>query len=201
MGGQGVADGAAWTGHDLQGARRQARFLRQLAQTQGGERRLAGRLEHDGVSGGESRRDLPAGDGKRKVPGHDGGDDAHGLAEREVKSAAGHGNGLAEKLGDGSRVILEHPRPQADFGARIGQGLADILALHLRQRFQVFPDESGDVEQNVRSLTRDPIAPTMSKGALGALHRPANVGQARRRDLTENLLRRWVGLRNRFAFA
>ncbi len=51
--------------HDTVG---DAGFLDQLAQPDRGERRLLGRLQHDGIAAGERRRDFPRSHRERKVP-------------------------------------------------------------------------------------------------------------------------------------
>ena len=88
MGDEGVADGAAGAGDDLERARGKASFGGDLAEGEGCAGRDAGGLQHDGVSSGESGRDFPAGDGEREVPGNDGRDGAKGLAQGEVEAAA-----------------------------------------------------------------------------------------------------------------
>ena len=198
---QRVADDAPLPRHHLERARRHARLMRELAQQNRGERRLAGRLEHHGVSCGERGRDFPAGDGEREIPRHDGRDHAHRLAQREVESAACDRDRLAAELRNRSGVILKDPRAQGDFIARIADGLADVLALQLCKRLQVFADHLRDVEEDVRSFARREIAPFALEGLLRAIDRHLHIRHARGRDLAEDLFRRRIRLRDQLAVA
>ena len=61
----------AEAGDDVDDAVRQADFLRQLAQVDGRQRRVLGRLDHHRVAGRQRRRDSPADQQERKVPRKD----------------------------------------------------------------------------------------------------------------------------------
>ncbi len=75
-----LAGGLAIAGQDIEHAVGQAGLGGELGDADGGQRRLLGRLEDDGIAGGKRRTDLPAGHEQREVPRHDGGDDAERLA-------------------------------------------------------------------------------------------------------------------------
>ena len=62
---------AAVAGDDVDDAGRQLGLLAHLGEEQRRERRRLGGLEHDGVAGGERRRDLPRQHEQREVPGDD----------------------------------------------------------------------------------------------------------------------------------
>ena len=68
----------------------------QLGQPQRGERRQLGRLQHDGVAGGQRRADLPAGHHHRVVPRRDEAGHAERLAAQDRRVA---GQVLARRLG------------------------------------------------------------------------------------------------------
>ena len=75
-----LADGAAAAGGELQRRLRDAGSPETLAQLVGDEHGVGGRLENDGVAGGERGRDAAAWDGEREIPGRD--DDDHAAATR-----------------------------------------------------------------------------------------------------------------------
>ena len=68
----------AVAGDDVDDARRQLGLAEHVAEEQRGERRRLGRLQHDGVAGGERGRELPREHQQREVPR----DDLPGDAER-----------------------------------------------------------------------------------------------------------------------
>ena len=88
-----------------------------------GHRGELGRLEHDGVAGGERGREAPARDRHREVPRHDDADDAERLLERHVE-AAGDRDLPAEEPLRRRGVVVEHV---ADV-ARLPPGVADGVA-------------------------------------------------------------------------
>ena len=75
-------------GDDIHHALREARLLNQLAQPQGAERRLLGRLEHDRAARRQGRAEFPGGHQQRKVPGNDLPHHADRLAERVAEELA-----------------------------------------------------------------------------------------------------------------
>src|SRR5204863_6447651 len=70
--------GAAVAGDDVDDTGRQLGLAQDVAEVESRERRRLGRLEHDGVPGGQRRRDLPGQHQQWEVPG----DDLAGDAER-----------------------------------------------------------------------------------------------------------------------
>ena len=80
---------------------------RDLAERQRGQRRLARRLEDDGVAAGQRRRDLPRREQQREVPRHDRGDDADRLAQRVGEVVALDRNRLARHLVGPAGEVLE----------------------------------------------------------------------------------------------
>ena len=72
----------AVAGDDVDHARREARFLHQLAEPQRRQRRLLGRLEHDRAAGRQRRAELPRRHQQREVPRDDLADHADRLAQR-----------------------------------------------------------------------------------------------------------------------
>ena len=93
-----VAHRPAGAREDVEHARRQL-VRDQLREAQRAERRPGGRLEDDGVAGGERRAQLPGRHVQGVVPGRDRGDDAH-------RVPADHGRVALEVLRD--REALHH---------------------------------------------------------------------------------------------
>ena len=128
---------------------------RQLTDPDRGERRDLGGLEHDGVAGRQRRREPPAGDGHREVPGHDDADHAERLVEGDV-DATGDRDLLAEEaLGCGGVVV----QAVADV-ARLPAGVADRVAgvghLELGQLLDVRVDDGGERAQQPGPFRRAP---------------------------------------------
>ena len=92
---QSVADDAACTGDDGKDAVRNARFQRQLRQTDRCQWCLIRRFENDDISHRQSRRTLPGGDRDRKVPWNDDAADAEWFAEGHQYARGGARNRLA----------------------------------------------------------------------------------------------------------
>ena len=84
----GVADGRAAAGDDVQPLGRQAAVVdQQLGEGDAAERRLARRLEHDRAAGGDRRRQLVGDEVEREVERADRADDADRHAQREADLA------------------------------------------------------------------------------------------------------------------
>ena len=112
------AAGVAGAGHDVDDAGRQVGLLADLGEQQRGQRGGLGRLEDDGVAGGQRRRDLPRQHQHREVPR----DDLAGHAERPGVRAEAR---VVELVGP-ARVVEEVRRGQRDVDVA---GLADRLAV------------------------------------------------------------------------
>ena len=80
---------------------------RQLGDAQGRQRRLLGRLHHDGVAAGQGRTPLPGQHQQREVPGDDLADDADRLPQRVRQEAAAHRHRLALDLVGPAGVVAE----------------------------------------------------------------------------------------------
>ncbi len=104
----GVAHLAAGAGHEVDGPGREARLDHELHEERRAVRRVARRLEHDGVAGHEGRHHLPARDRHREVPGRDDPGHADRLADAHRP--------LVGKLRRGR--LAEHPAPLAGHRGR-----------------------------------------------------------------------------------
>ena len=144
--GDGVANLRAGAGDGLDGFFRQAGFQQDLGEFQGRQRSVAGRLEDDGVAGGQGRPHLVAHQVQREVERRDGGHDAHGHADGEPELAdhAGSGvqrHGLAvQSLGflggqrDGLDGALHFATALSnDFAFLAGDGLGQVVGPFVHQ--------------------------------------------------------------------
>src|SRR5947208_1674107 len=109
-----IADLAPLAGEDLEGPCRKPSFVCQLSKIDCGEKRLGSRLQNDSIARGQGRSRFPAGNRKRKIPWHDGSNDAHRLAQCEIESASPDRDGLTEEFADRASVIFKDARAQFD---------------------------------------------------------------------------------------
>ena len=124
-------------GDDVDDARRNPGFEQELPQTERGERRLLGGLQHGGVAAGQCGRELPGAHEEREVPGDDLPAHSHRLAQGEVEESSVGGVRLAVELGHPAGVVAEG----------LGGG-RDVDVPALRERFPVVeePRESAQKE-------------------------------------------------------
>ena len=137
---------------------------RQLAEPDRGQRRQLGRLEDDGVAGGQRGREAPAGDRHREVPGHDDADDAERLVEGDV-DAAGHRDLPAEQPLGRAGVVVEAVADVARLPARVAPGVAGVAHLELGELLDVRVDDGGEAAQQRRALARARSALQAGKAA------------------------------------
>ena len=108
-----------------------SRLQRQLSDAQRAEGSELGRLQDDGVAGGQGGREAPSGDGHREVPRDDDAHHAQRLVKRQI-DATGDGNlAPAVPLGRGG-VVLEHVAHVARLPAGVPDDVAGVR--HLEQR-------------------------------------------------------------------
>ena len=87
-----IADGAAAARHDVELSGGEPALVEQdPRERDGGERRLAGRLQHDGASGRDGRRELVRNEVEREVERADRADHSVGHAQRERELALSGG--------------------------------------------------------------------------------------------------------------
>ena len=115
------AAGLARAGDDVDDAGRQVGLLADVGEEQRGERRGLGRLEHDGVAGGERRRDLPRQHEQREVPRDD--------LRRDAERARVRAEARVLELVGPAGVVEEVRRDQRDVDvARLLDRLAVVEA-------------------------------------------------------------------------
>ena len=150
-------------------------------------RRLLGRLEDDGVAGGERRGELPDGHQDREVPGDDLADDA----ERLVVVVGG---GVVVELGqpaflgaDGGGEVAEVVGGERDVGV---EGFADRLAVVPGfgdgEHLEVLVDPVGDLVQDRGALGDGGLAPGRCD-LVGGVQRQLDVLGGAAGDLAEGL--------------
>ena len=89
-----VASGVTVAGDDVEHTSREASFSNEISQTQRGERRLLGRLQHNGATRSKSWRNLEARHQQREVPGNDLRTNANWLLDRVAEhGTCGHSVG------------------------------------------------------------------------------------------------------------
>ena len=148
-------DDRALAGQHGEHALGQAGLERELADPHRGQRRDLGRLQHDGVAGGQRRGEAPAGDRHREVPGHDHADHAERLAERHVE-AAGHRDLATEQPLGGGGVVVEAVADVAGLPAGVADGVAGVLDLEPRQLLDVRVDDGGEATAAAGPARRAP---------------------------------------------
>ncbi len=190
MSDQGFADLAAEAVHDIHRAARQSgESAREIERRQ---RRLFGRLDDDGIAGGEGRRHLPRQQQQGVVPRHNRGDDAVRLLDREVDLVRRHWrNRAAARVAPDLGVIVETGRRPLDLVMVLAVRFA-ALAGHRSGKLTVaLAHPPGDLVQKASLLDagQEPPAlerrPRRAHGAVGILRRAA-------RDAVQHLSGRGV---------
>ena len=179
---------AAQPGEDGQHAVGQAGLRAQLAEAEGGERRLLGRLEHGRVAEGQGGRHLQGRHDQRVVPGDDARAHAEGLAHGPAHPVVGRGVGGAVGLGGVAGVVAEGPGGHHHVGLGLGQGLAHVEHLELGQLGGVGLDRRRHLAQQdcpgVGVQARP--AAVVDRGAGGG-HRRVDLGGPGRLHLGQRL--------------
>ena len=134
--------------------------MRELAERERGERRLARRLEDDGVAHRQRRRDLPHRQQQREVPRHDRGDDAERLAQRVDERVALHRNRLAVDLVRPAREVLQALGGHRDLDVpRLGDRLAVVQRLEARDLVGLLHQPLAELPEQPAALARRHLAP------------------------------------------
>ena len=148
-------------GDDVDYAGRNPGFEQELPQTERGERRLLGGLQHGGVAAGKCGRELPGTHEEREVPGDDLPAHSHRLAQGEVEEGGVRGVRLAVEFGHPAGVVTEGLGGGRDVDVpALRERLPVVERLELRQLVAVLLDQVGDPEQQtlavVEGSTRRP---------------------------------------------
>ena len=137
---------------------RQPRLGEQRGGGEARQRRDLGRLDQDGVSGGERRRDAAGHLAERRVPRRDVRDHPERLAARVDERAVRAGDRLAAELVRRPRVELEVARGGRDVRAGLAERLAAVARLELGQLFGVHGQRRGE-RASTRPRSAAPSAP------------------------------------------
>src|SRR6185312_5995142 len=130
--GERAAGGGTKAREEIDDAFRKSRFDNELTDAEGGERRLLGRLHHDGVAGCQRGGELPGLHQQGKVPWNDLPDDANGLVARVAEVIVADRNGFAvDFIGPAGEVAV------AINGCGYVNGLCDLDGLAVIERFQL----------------------------------------------------------------
>ncbi len=166
--GQQARDNLTVAVQDLEHAVRQACLLPQPGQQHRRGRHAVGRLENEGVAGGDRHRGHPQRHHDREVERGDARDDADGLAEGEHVDPGGDlVRVLAlEQLRDAAGE-LDHLEAAADLALRVGEDLAVLGRNQLSKFLHVRGDELAELEQHGRALGQGDVAPGVGGGAGG----------------------------------
>ena len=146
-----VADLRAGPGDDAQPALRQARLEQHLGQLQRRDRRLAGRLQHDRVAGGDRRPQLVGDQVEREVEGADRADHAVGDAQHHPELAHAGGRGLHRHRAAGQLARLDGGEGEGvDAARRLRPGGLQRLA-------RLGGDRQGEVVEPLADQLRGPV--------------------------------------------
>ena len=151
--GEFATDGAGRAGHDVHHARGYPRLPGQFGQRQGRVGRHAGRLDHDGATGGQGRSGLAGDHGVGEVPWRDRGDHAHRLLNH-------HDAAISVRTRDGVAVdplgFLGKPFDEGcavgNLAARFGKRFALLQGHDPGQVFLVVEDQFVPAAQDARTL-------------------------------------------------
>ena len=166
----------------VEDALRQPGLERQLAEPQGGQRGLLGRLQDDRAAGRERRADLPGRHQQREVPGDDLTGDAHRLLARVA---------VHPVLGDGQHLAGDVRRPAGEVADVLGgelhvdalgelHRLAVVERLELGELVRVRVDRVGEREHRARARGGgDPGPAAVLERLAGGAHGAVDVLRAR----------------------
>ncbi|MCY1413545.1 hypothetical protein D9M71_289780 [compost metagenome] len=177
--GQGLAHGVAIAWQHVEHASRDTGFDRQLGDADGSQRRFFGRLEHDRVTGGQRRAELPAGHQQREVPRYDGTDHTYRLASNQAKLIMrGRGNFVVDLVdGFGSPVDGLGRTWDVDTGG-VANRLAHVQGFQQRQLFDVLAQQVGETDQLGLALGRGQLRPHAGvEGGTGVFNSAVGIGQ------------------------
>jgi len=187
------ADLAARPGDDVQHPFRNAGLQRRLADLDGGQRRVRGRLQDDRVPGRQGRADLPGGHEVRVVPGRDRADDADRLAPDDARVA---GRVLARGNAVEDPALRRHEADIVVGEGKIGIDrqlvrLAGLGGLHLGQALEILVEQVGHLIEVRRALPGGQPRPLLER-LPGRLHGAIDVGGGPLRHAPDGLLVRGV---------
>ena len=171
----------------------QAGLLQELESAMHGERNTLGRLQDETVSARDGVRKEPVGNHRRKVEGHNGGDDAERLANLHFIDAGSHvlkvvalhhhGNAASDfNVFDGA----------AELGAGFGEGFAVFECDDAGEIVKIFFEEIFQLEEILDALTGRRAPPRRERIGSG-LNGSVDVGGSRKGRAREEFRGRRIG--------
>ena len=152
MGDEGRAGGLAQAVEDVDDAGREARLLGQLGDAQGRQRRLLGRLHHDGVPAGQGRAPLPRQHQQREVPGDDLADHADRLPQGVRQEVAPDRDRPALDLVGPAGVVAQGVADALHVALGVGDRLAAVERFERGELGGVLLDQVGQLEEELAAV-------------------------------------------------
>jgi hypothetical protein len=154
------------------------RQLEQLDEAGARERRLLGRLVDDRVAGHDGRRDLPASDRDRVVPGHQQRDDAARLVHHQVGALPRALQRAAAVQRSELGVLLDRADAGLDAAERVGRRLAALARDQRRELVGVLAQPPGAGHQRGGALRGRGARPSGLRRAGGTHGGVGGLGRA-----------------------
>ena len=170
-----------------------ARLGGERRQSERGQRRLLGGLDHDRAAGGQRRRSLPRDHRCREVPGRDPGGDADRLLQDDdpLVGLVGRDRVAVDPLRLLTEPLEERGRV-GDLPSRLGQWLALFARQQPRQLLLPVEHQVREPSQHGRALLGRPRTPR-GVGLLGGCDRRARLLDAVPRHALQHLAVRGIG--------
>ena len=160
----------------------QARFHTGLGQCKRGKRRIFGRLQHHGVSGGQGGRNLPRQHEQREVPRNDLAAYAHGAMTRELA--------LDQLRPAGVMIKMPGHQRHVDIAA-LADGLAVVHGLEHGEKAFALLDVAGQRIEMFRAGMARKLRPG-GKGLARRLHGGVDISRCPLRHTREAFARRRI---------
>jgi hypothetical protein len=194
-----LADRPAAAVDDVEHARRQPGLLEDLDEALAERGRVRRRFEDDRIAAHERGRDLPAGNGDRKVPRCDRPDDPdrHADAHLELVRHLRRGR-LAEETPSLACHVVGHVDRFLDVAACLGTDLPHLLDHELGELLLAVDESLADAEEDLGALGSRNEAPALV-GALGGRNGAVDVLRPRLREDPDQLTGRRIVALERLA--
>ena len=199
---EGLTRDSAGAVDEVHDAARDARLHHEIDQPDRRERRQLGRLDDDGVAGGERGRELPDRERQGRVPRDDRGDDADRLAHRVVEHLGlVQRDGLAGEPVGPAREELQVLGGEHCLAGGERERHAVVLGADAAELHRVLRHELGQAEQGLAALGRRRRRPATLERLPRGGHGGIDLLDGADRDVAEGLPRRGVEVRDGLAGA
>ena len=179
--------------HDLHDALGQAGLVQQVDEALREQRRVLGRLQHDGVAADERGRELPRRDRDREVPRRDRADDAdrHADAHHELVAELRRGR-LAEQAPALAAHVVAHVDRFLDVAAGLRLDLPHLAGHQVGELRLVALEQLREAEEDVAALGRRHEAPVLPGGASPSATARSTSAAVERGNVLDHLAGRGV---------